>query len=197
MKALLFIVFLLVNSVTYGKLVESIYFETDSSIVLPSEVVKLENVQDAVFQGRYDIVILVGSADRRASNSYNFDLAKRRAGAVKEFLESMGVKEKIKITVSSGEEEPVSEDLAKNRRVDIHVFAKKVENVDNNMLILHLGIMPHGVKALETAPHRVKIGQKIELGAGATYMRRITGCFHLGSTVMTNPTFTVNFGCSF
>lgn len=198
MQLIMIILGLISLNSAQADLIESVFFTSDSAMVEPGEVLKLEAVADSISKGRFEVVILVGNADKRASNQYNFDLAKRRAEAVRDFLNALGVEDEIKITLSQGEEEPTSPRLDVNRRVDIHLFAKKqLVRQDKNMLILHLGIMPQGVKALEKAPYRVKVGQDLDPGAGLTYMRRLYKGWHLGATVLTNPTATINIGCSF
>lgn len=66
-------------------------------------------------------IIVDGHTDKRGTNEYNFALGLKRANAVKEFLLDYSIAaEKIK-TVSYGESNPISNDDAKNRRVDLTV----------------------------------------------------------------------------
>lgn len=194
---LLTILIVLFSITAQARLVESIYFETDSAMIQPEEIHKLEAVADAVSAERYEVVILVGNADERASEAYNFDLAKRRAAAVKDYLQMLGIEDEIKITLSQGEQEPVSKELLRNRRVDIHLFAKKVEKErPNNFIALHLGVLPHGIEATDRQPFRTRVQQEMNPGAGVSYFRRLYKCLHVGATIMTNPTYTVNLGCA-
>lgn len=68
---------------------------------------------------------ITGHTDAKSSDAYNLALGRRRAQAVKQYLESRGVKTRFSIA-SAGEREPVApndteEGRAKNRRVNLKI----------------------------------------------------------------------------
>ncbi len=80
---------------------------------------------------------VVGHTDRLGSDSYNYRLGQRRANTVKNYLQTLGVKERI-VASSKGESEPkvnpmnknltiLKQELAPNRRVEISVTGVKLE----------------------------------------------------------------------
>ena len=80
---------------------------------------------------------VVGHTDRLGSDAYNYQLGQRRANTVKNYLQTLGVKEKI-VASSKGESEPkvnpqnsnlteLKEQLAPNRRVEVTVTGEKIE----------------------------------------------------------------------
>ena len=71
-------------------------------------------------------VIAEGHCDERGTSEYNLALGERRAGAVAEFLSTLGIAPNRISTVSFGSELPVDpahneEAWAKNRRVYLRV----------------------------------------------------------------------------
>ena len=101
-----------------------IYFEYDSSEVLPQYRSVVE-ANAALLAGNPDTVAtLEGHADERGSPEYNIALGERRAYAVKSQMTLLGAEDnQIKI-VSYGEERPALEGhdedaWSKNRRVEI------------------------------------------------------------------------------
>ena len=80
---------------------------------------------------------VVGHTDRLGSDEYNYRLGQRRATTVKNYLQTLGVKERI-VARSKGESEPkvnpqnsnltiLKQELAPNRRVEISVTGVKLE----------------------------------------------------------------------
>lgn len=80
---------------------------------------------------------VVGHTDRLGSDDYNYRLGQRRATTVKNYLQTLGVKERI-VAVSKGETQPkvnpqnsnltiLKQELAPNRRVEISVTGVKLE----------------------------------------------------------------------
>lgn len=80
---------------------------------------------------------VVGHTDRLGSDSYNYKLGQRRANTVKNYLQTLGVKERI-VASSKGESEPkvnpmnknltiLKQELAPNRRVEISVTGVKLQ----------------------------------------------------------------------
>ena len=80
---------------------------------------------------------VVGHTDRLGSDAYNYQLGQRRANTVKNYLQTLGVKERI-VATSKGETQPkvnpqnsnltiLKQELAPNRRVEISVTGVKLE----------------------------------------------------------------------
>ncbi|WP_022666091.1 OmpA family protein [Desulfospira joergensenii] len=71
-------------------------------------------------------VRIEGHCDQAGTEAYNMALGKRRAGAVKAYLESLGLPEDRLIDVSMGESDPISTDPGEaadrlNRRVEFKI----------------------------------------------------------------------------
>lgn len=100
---------------------EDIYFEFDSSVLLPmAEEVLKEKAQ--WLRGNPGIsVIIEGHCDERGTNEYNLALGDRRAESAKVYLVNLGISESRLTSISFGEERPVDPGhdeaaWAKNRR---------------------------------------------------------------------------------
>ena len=101
-----------------------IYFEYDSSEVLPQYRSVVEAHAAYLASNPNAIVTLEGHADERGSREYNLALGERRANAVKSQMTLLGAKTNQIKTVSYGEERPALEGhdenaWSKNRRVEI------------------------------------------------------------------------------
>lgn len=104
------------------RLTSTFYFEFDSSKIDEVNQKLLKSVASYLKDNPSEILTLVGHADSKGSFKYNQSLGFRRANAVADYLESLGVsKEQIEIS-SKGKEDPISvenNDAAQaiNRRV--------------------------------------------------------------------------------
>ena len=72
-------------------------------------------------------LLIVGHTDAVGTDSYNMDLSERRAGSAARYIESQGVRTKVR-TVGRGEREPVASNESdygrqKNRRVEVAIYA--------------------------------------------------------------------------
>lgn len=103
----------------------TVYFDTnEASLSKDAKVILDKVVQTYNDQGKGVGVGLVGHADIRGSDNYNLNLSKKRAKNVKKYLVKKGI-DNLKILVTAeGEKIPISEDYAKNRRVDIVIELK-------------------------------------------------------------------------
>jgi len=79
---------------------------------------QLEDQQDLVFE-------VVGHTDPMGSRRVNLALGKKRANAVKAWLLAHGIREKDIVVMSRGESDLVSDDNARNRRVEITARKKR------------------------------------------------------------------------
>jgi outer membrane protein OmpA-like peptidoglycan-associated protein len=105
----------------------AVLFATNQSKLLPSAILKLNEVANALTRGDPDAQITVeGYTDSRGAREHNVELSEARAEAVKDQLVLRGVAaDRIK-TVGMGPEKPIAsnatpEGRANNRRVEIVV----------------------------------------------------------------------------
>jgi outer membrane protein OmpA-like peptidoglycan-associated protein len=118
------------NYQVYG-LEEKVLFDTDKAIVKPSAAEALKQITASINQ-RYagkDVRIL-GFADARGDKSYNRDLSKQRAEAVKNYLVTTDKMPADRVSTEAfGETQPVATNATpagrqENRRVEIAVRIK-------------------------------------------------------------------------
>lgn len=110
---------------TEGKIVSyGIYFDSGKDVVKPESYGSVKEIA-AVLQENPDVRIkVVGHTDSDGDDALNLDLSKRRAAAVKRFLEKeFGIATDRVQTDGMGEQQPVAsndkpENKAKNRRVE-------------------------------------------------------------------------------
>lgn len=100
---------------------EDIYFEFDSSVLLPMAREVLSRKAQWLRENPNASIIIEGHCDERGTNAYNIALGERRAESAKSFLVDTGIDEVRLTTISYGEERPVDpghneEAWAKNRR---------------------------------------------------------------------------------
>jgi outer membrane protein OmpA-like peptidoglycan-associated protein len=110
---------------------EKVLFDTDKATVKPSAADALKQITASITQ-RYagkDVRIL-GFADSRGDKSYNRDLSKQRAEAVKNYLVTTNKLPADRVSTEAfGEEQPVASNATaagrqENRRVEIAVKVK-------------------------------------------------------------------------
>ncbi|MBD63964.1 MAG: peptidoglycan-associated lipoprotein [Halobacteriovoraceae bacterium] len=108
---------------------KTIYFEFDSSALSGVARENLEANAEALKMAEMVQIQVEGHADERGGIQYNAALGERRARAVKEYLEALGVSAARIDTVTYGKEKPVAyghdeESWAKNRRANFVITAK-------------------------------------------------------------------------
>lgn len=118
------------NSHVMYKKVGSVFFKVDSHKLTDVAKAKLDAFKDALSTPEGEFFIYVaGNASEEAPEDYNLLLSNRRAAAVKQYLESIGVGGHIFI-LAYGESAPMvdpqrtEEQRAQNRRVDIFISGK-------------------------------------------------------------------------
>ena len=67
------------------------YFDFDKSTLRPEGMAALDNLAKRLSVTNYDVLTIVGHADRIGSAQYNQKLSERRAGAMREYLIAQGV----------------------------------------------------------------------------------------------------------
>ena len=85
-----------------------VLFEFDKADLRPEGQAKLDELARTAQGARVEQVVIVGHADRIASEKYNQDLSERRAEAVKRYLAARGVDESRVQAQGRGEKEPVT-----------------------------------------------------------------------------------------
>jgi peptidoglycan-associated lipoprotein len=107
-------------------MLEDIYFEFDKS-TLTREAQETLTKKARWLRSNTDVKVIVeGHCDERGTNEYNLALGDRRAASTKAFLVDLGISPSRLITISYGEERPLTggnnEDAwAKNRRAHFAV----------------------------------------------------------------------------
>ena len=106
------------------------YFDFDKATLKPEGQRKLDEIATRLKQMELEVVVATGHTDSIGTENYNEILSRRRAAAVKNFLESRSLPaDRIHID-AKGEKEPVASNAsrdgrAKNRRVEVEVVGKK------------------------------------------------------------------------
>lgn len=102
---------------------DAVYFDFDKSAIKPSERPKLQAAQKWLSEHPGYRLLLEGHCDWRGTAEYNLGLGDRRAGASKQYLQTLGVNAADVETLSKGDLDAVenaSEDQAtKDRRVEL------------------------------------------------------------------------------
>ena len=99
----------------------TIFFDTDKSIVKRSETAKVAIIADYLMKHPGHMVMIEGHADERGTEEYNRALGERRALGVREMLLNLGVPSDSVVTATFGEDRPAElghneAAWAKNRR---------------------------------------------------------------------------------
>lgn len=103
---------------------ETIYFDLDMSVLKPEGIRIAQQVADYLRENPDKTVLVEGHCCDLATNEYNMALGQRRADAVKAYLIGQGINVSRIETVSYGEEQRVTTDLAArplNRRAEVIV----------------------------------------------------------------------------
>ncbi len=113
---------------TIRGLLKPVYFEFDQSAIKQDERKKISEAADYLKKNTQYRLLLEGHCDWRGTAEYNLGLGDRRAQAVRQFLQQLGVpKEKLE-TLSKGalgaSEKGSEEQMAKDRRTDFVILKK-------------------------------------------------------------------------
>jgi outer membrane protein OmpA-like peptidoglycan-associated protein len=101
-------------------------FAVDSTTISPSFRAALDEVAASLQKYPNSLIDVMGHTDSTGSDSYNLDLSKRRADAVKGYLVMRGVSSARIATVGYGEQYPRADNTteqgrALNRRVEVRI----------------------------------------------------------------------------
>ncbi len=102
----------------------TVYFAFDQSRLGTNQMQKLDKVANYLTDNKNLGLIIEGHCDERGSHEYNIGLGERRALAVRDYLEKLGIPANRLQTISYGSEKPaVSEHnnaaWVKNRRAEL------------------------------------------------------------------------------
>jgi OOP family OmpA-OmpF porin len=105
---------------------QTIEFDVDSAAISPRGVALLDRLVPILQSAPETRIEIGGHTDNTGDPGYNFDLSRRRATAVQEYLMSRGVEEKRLTAVGYGEERPTAdngtpEGRLKNRRIEFKI----------------------------------------------------------------------------
>jgi peptidoglycan-associated lipoprotein len=113
---------------TIRGLLKAIYFDFDRSAIKQSERQKISDAADYLKKNMQYRMLLEGHCDWRGTAEYNLGLGDRRAGAVKQFLQTLGVPNTRLETLSKGSlgaaEKGTDEQMSQDRRVDFVILKK-------------------------------------------------------------------------
>lgn len=193
------------------------HFETGSdqaTEVLNKELMKFyeNNLEDKM--DKVVLLSVIGHTDIRGGEAYNQKLSERRAASVKAILEHMGVDPNKVATSGKGESMPISEDHAKNRRIELVIrYSNGVKTVvisegDCEKLVSHrnrvsvlAGRGPMGNIKESGAGTSRKFETEQDLVLGLQYLRDEDvdedGSWHWGIQGQTNKTFLIMLGVGY
>jgi peptidoglycan-associated lipoprotein len=109
-------------------LLQPVYFEFDRSAITPSERPKLQAAQEYLSRNPQHRLLLEGHCDWRGTAEYNLGLGDRRAGAARQFLQTLGVSANRLETSSKGDLEATENadegTMARDRRVELVILKR-------------------------------------------------------------------------
>lgn len=97
----------------------TVYFDTDKAVLTPQAIDILERQAAWLVTHRAVEIRVEGHCDERATSSYNLDLGRRRADAVRDYFIERGISPERVTAVSFGKESPILDangDIQINRR---------------------------------------------------------------------------------
>jgi peptidoglycan-associated lipoprotein len=113
---------------TIRGVLQPVYFDFDKSAIKAGERTKISEAVDYLKKNAQYRMLLEGHCDWRGTSEYNLGLGDRRAQAVKQFLEQLGVPAAKLETLSKGSlgamEKGTDEQMAKDRRAEFVVLKK-------------------------------------------------------------------------
>ena len=113
-------------------LTEQVLFETDSAKLLPGAIARLQPLAGYLRANPGVRVAIDGHTDSRGSDAYNQALSVRRADAVRDAFDQMGVTRTRFTVAGHGETEPVATNATiagrqLNRRVEVTLLGQRAD----------------------------------------------------------------------
>lgn len=99
-----------------------IYFDVESYQLTDASSVELGKLVDLLKTNPSIKIEIAAHTDQDGSAKYNLKLSEKRAQAVLAYLKNLGISESRVVAKGYGESQPISDDLAKNRRVELKVI---------------------------------------------------------------------------
>lgn len=111
---------------------EDVLFATDSAVLRPGAQDKLAALADYLSQERGVRVAIDGFTDARGTDAHNQQLSERRAAAVRDAFDQLGVTRARFSVVGHGERDPVAtnataEGMRRNRRVEVTLLGRRAD----------------------------------------------------------------------
>ncbi len=105
-----------------------ILFDFNSSDLKANARTNIQNLAATMKNNPETNIMVIGHTDNVGSDSYNYDLSERRAGAVRSYAVAQGISASRLTTVGKGETEPIADNTSdagrsQNRRVEIVIVA--------------------------------------------------------------------------
>jgi len=105
---------------------QPVYFEFDRSTVGPAERGKVQAAASHLRDNPSDRLLIEGHCDWRGTTEYNLGLGDRRAGAVKDYLTSLGIDGSRLEILSKGDLEAIvggsEQEMAHDRRAELVIL---------------------------------------------------------------------------
>ncbi len=109
-------------------LLQPVYFAFDQSAIGAAERTKVQEAATHLQSNPQHRLLLEGRCDWRGTAEYNLGLGDRRAAAVSQYLQSLGVAADKIETVSKGDLEAIenasADEMSRDRRVDIVILKR-------------------------------------------------------------------------
>jgi len=117
------------------KILESVFFETASDVILSQSFDLLNEVADTIIGNNVGKVQVEGHTDDRGNDAYNMDLSQRRADSVRRYLIGRGVPADQLVAVGFGETQPIAPNTttagrAQNRRVVFRLLDQESQVIE-------------------------------------------------------------------
>lgn len=111
---------------------EDVLFATDSAVLRPGARDKLAALADYLRQERGIRVAIDGFTDARGSDAHNQQLSERRASAVRDAFDQLGITRARFSVVGHGERDPIASNatadgMRRNRRVEVTLLGRRAD----------------------------------------------------------------------
>ena len=100
-------------------------FDLNSYVLSPNTKTNLVNLTKTLNKYEDTNILIEGHTDQTGKDAYNMELSKKRATAVTNYIEGLGVNASRTTTMGYGETQPISTNNAENRRVEVAIYANK------------------------------------------------------------------------
>ena len=181
--------------------------EAVPSLTLETQIVQLYNQK---IKGKQITAILIeGHTDSSGSHVYNLKLSQQRANSAAKLIVKLGVDEQLITKIGLGKTQLLSDNMAANRRVVIHVFGIEeketlvISNCSNcqikNKKNIISGYVVNSQNGLSRSSNgtTIRVDTVFEEGAGVMYQRKITEDLWLGGAFDSNSGKFISLGIEF